>query len=73
MDLTCKNTQKKMGRRRASVQALFKGMQYNQTRTGGCASGYKITLFDSIGMTNQPDTAGDYVEICSDNGKPIYR
>ena len=41
-------------------------------RTGGCSSGYTVTL-DSTGSSYQPDTAGDYVEVCADDGKPIFR
>ena len=41
-------------------------------RSGGCSSGYTITL-DSVGIEYQPDTAGDYVEVCSADGVPIYR
>ena len=46
-------------------------MRHRKIRTGGCSSGYTVTL-DSTGLTNQPDTAGDYVEVCSDDDKPIF-
>ena len=41
-------------------------------RSGGCSSGYTITL-DAKGIEYQPDTAGDYVEVCSADGIPVYR
>ena len=41
-------------------------------RSGGCSSGYTITL-DAKGIEHQPDTAGDYVEVCSADGIPVYR
>jgi len=59
--------------------AIAKAAKHNKkhrkhriNRTGGCSSGYTVTL-DSTGSSYQPDTAGDYEEVCSDDGKPIFR
>ena len=49
-----------------------KHRKHRINRTGGCSSGYTVTL-DSTGSSYQPDTAGDYVEVCADDGKPIFR
>ena len=48
------------------------GLGKSMQRSGGCSSGYTITL-DAIGAEYQPDTAGDYVEVCSADGIPVYR
>ena len=50
---------------------LFSALWRKQTRTGECNSGYKVTL-DSIGAEYHPDVAGEYVEVCSVDGKPIF-
>ena len=52
--------------------ADIKHRKHRINRTGGCSSGYTVTL-DSTGSSYQPDTAGDYEEVCSDDGKPIFR
>ena len=44
----------------------------NSVRSGGCSSGYTIGLEDK-GNEHHPDIAGDYEEVCSENGVPIYR
>ena len=43
-----------------------------QMRTNGCNIRYQVTL-DSIGEEYQSDVAGEYVEVCSVDGKPIFR
>ena len=48
------------------------GLGKSMQRSGGCSSGYTITL-DAVGTEHQPDTAGDYVEVCSADGIPVYR
>jgi hypothetical protein len=48
------------------------GLGKSVERSGGCSSGYRITL-DDKGIEHQPDTAGDYVEVCSADGIPVYR
>ena len=68
MDLICKTSKVLPIPRNYKRTSLAKSMQ----RSGGCSSGYTITL-DSVGIEYQPDTAGDYVEVCSADGVPIYR
>ena len=68
MDLMCKASKGWPIPRNYKRASLAKSMQ----RSGGCSSGYTITL-DSVGIEYQPDTAGDYVEVCSADGVPIYR
>ena len=48
------------------------GLGKSVQRSGGCSSGYTITL-DAKGIEHQPDTAGDYLEVCSADGIPVYR
>ena len=48
------------------------GLRKSVSRSGGCSSGYRITL-DAKGIEHQPDTAGDYVEVCLADGIPVYR
>merc|ERR1712020_724726 len=57
---------------KAAKQSNGRSVPHRKNRTGGCSSGYTVTL-DSTGTTYQPDTAGDYEEVCSDDGKPIFR
>ena len=40
--------------------------------TSVCRNGYTVTL-DNGGTIHQPETAGNYVRVCFDNGKPIFR
>ena len=68
MDLICKTSKVLPIPRDYKRAGLVKSMQ----RSGGCSSGYTITL-DTVGTQNQPDTAGEYVEVCSADGVPIYR
>ena len=68
MDLICKTSKGLTIPRDYKRASLAKSMQ----QSGGCSSGYTITL-DSVGIEYQPDTAGDYVEVCSADGVPIYR
>ena len=53
------------------IPKFFPGLGKN-VRSGGCSSGYTITL-DAKGIEYQPDTAGDYLEVCSADGIPVYR
>ena len=68
MDLICKTSKGWPIPRDYKRASLAKSMQ----RSGGCSSGYTITL-DAVGIEYQPDAAGDYVEVCSADGVPIYR
>ena len=52
--------------------SFLHGFGKSAPRSGGCSSGYTITL-DAKGIEHQPDTAGDYVEVCSADGIPVYR
>ena len=38
----------------------------------GCRSIYKVIL-DATGLFHQPDIAGNYLEVYSFDGKPIYK
>ena len=51
---------------------LKPGLDKIVPRSGGCSSGYTITL-DAIGNEHKPDTAGDYLEVCSADGISVYR
>ena len=69
MDLICKSS-----RRLPILRNLPKprGLGKRLPRSGGCSNGYTITL-DAKGIEHQPNTAGDYVEVCSADGIPVYR
>ena len=51
------------------IEIIF---QKKQIRTNGCDTRYQVTL-DSIGEEYQSDVAGEYIEVCSVDGKPIFR
>ena len=63
MDLTCLEYEFQ------EIETIF---QKKQMRTNGCNIRYQVTL-DSIGEEYQSDVAGEYTEVCSVDGKPIFR
>ena len=47
-------------------------IQDHQIQINGCRSIYKVIL-DAAGLYYQPDIAGNYLEVYSIDGKPIYK
>ena len=47
-------------------------IQHHQIKLNGCQSIYKIVL-DDTGLFYQPDLAGNYLEVYSIDGKPVYK
>ena len=47
-------------------------IQYHKNQISGCRSIYKVML-DATELFHQPDIAGNYLEVYSIDGKPIYK